>query len=718
MFARLGRMVVHHPWRVIAVWIVAAVGIVMFAPGLPKAADEAEFLPSSYESVKAIDVQDREFPSAFSPSVVAVFQRDDGGKLTGADSAKVRDIANRLGTEDLDNVEQVVAQDPSPNKLIQTVSIQMPEMTGSNWEEITDSVKGLRDALGPMVDGTDLSVGTTGAAAQSYDEQEASGDAEAIVGLVTILLILVLLLVIFRSPVIALLPIVLIGLASTVANGLIGAVARAFDLKVDSSITQLLIVVLFGVGTDYILFLMFRYRERLRAGDEPREAMVTAVARVGEAIASSAGVVIIAFMAMALSTLGIFTSMGPSLAIAVAVTLIAGLTLVPAVVSLLGTKVFWPSKAWKKEPEAARFAAIGRAVGRRPALFAGVSGAVLVALAIGTFSYNPTFDLAGSSVPDTAESQVALKDLQKGLPPGATDPSHVYVRNDEGATLDDATLADYQEQLAGVSGVGQVSEPTLSKDGTTADFAVTLENAPESDKALDTVKAPLRDTAHDNAPDGTTAYVGGTTAVYVDIENAMNRDYSLVFPVAAVLIMIVLGLMLRSLVAPWYLMLAVALGFAATLGATTIVFQGLVGESGLMFMLPLMMYMFVVALGTDYNILMVARLREEAKAGLSPRDAAAVAIKHAAPTIGAAGVILAGSLGSLALAGSTLLAEMGFALGFGILVVAFVMATFLTPALTALIGHAAWWPGHGDEPDEERLRRKDDQREAAEVGGR
>lgn len=711
-------MVVHHPWRVIAVWIVAAVGIVAFAPGLPKAADEAEFLPDSYESVKAIDVQEQEFPSAFSPSVVAVFQRTDGGKLTTADSAEVRDIADQITAEKLDNIEQVVAQDPSPNKLIQTVAIQMPEQTGSNWEEIADSVKDLRGALGPMVDGTDLTVGTTGAAAQSLDEQEASGDAEAIVGLVTILLILVLLLVIFRSPVIALLPIVLIGLASTVANGLIGAVAKAFDLKVDSSINQLLIVVLFGVGTDYILFLMFRYRERLRAGDEPKQAMVTSVTRVGEAIASSAGVVIIAFMAMALSTLGIFTSMGPSLAIAVAVTLIAGLTLVPAVVSLLGARVFWPSKAWRKEPEAARFAAIGRSMAKHPVRYAGISGGVLAVLAIGTLSYNPTFDLAGSSVPDTAESQVALQDLQKGLPPGATDPTHVYLRNDDGGQLDQPALSSYQEQLESVGGVGQVDQPQLSKDGSTADFQVTLENAPESDKALDTVKDPLRDAAHDNAPDGTTAYVGGTTAVYVDIEKAMNRDYSLVFPVAAVLIMIVLGLMLRSIVAPWYLMLAVALGFAATLGATTFVFQGLVGESGLMFMLPLMMYMFVVALGTDYNILMVARLREEAKAGASPRDAAAVAIKHAGPTIAAAGVILAGSLGSLALAGSTLLAEMGFALGFGILVVAFVMATFLTPALTALIGHAAWWPGHGDESDEDHQRRVEHKHEAAEVGGR
>jgi RND superfamily putative drug exporter len=163
--------------------------------------------------------------------------------------------------------------------------------------------------------------------------------------------------------------------------------------------------VLFGIGTDYILFLMFRYRERLRAGEDARQAMVTAVTRVGEAIASAAGVVIVAFLTLTLSTLSVLRAIGPALAIAVAVTLIAGLTLVPAVVSLLGTRVFWPSRTWRKEPEAARFAAIGRALGRRPAWFAAGSGLLLAALAAAAFSFTPTFDLSSAGIPAGAESQ-------------------------------------------------------------------------------------------------------------------------------------------------------------------------------------------------------------------------------------------------------------------------------------------------------------------------
>jgi RND superfamily putative drug exporter len=234
-----------------------------------------------------------------------------------------------------------------------------------------------------------------------------------------------------------------------------------------------------------------------------------------------------------------------------------------------------------------------------------------------------------------------------------------------------------------------------------------LKSAPESDAALATVRGPLRSAAHAAAPPGSTAVVGGLTSIFVDFQAAMDHDYLIVFPVAAILIMVVLALLLRSLVAPWYLMASVFLGFAATLGASVLVFQHLRHESGLIFTLPVIMYLFVVALGTDYNILMVARLREEAREGRSPREAAALAVRHTGPTVASAGLILAGTFASMMLAGNTVLSQMGFAISVGIAIAAFVMAMFFTPALTALIGHRAWWPGHGDvrsepEPDRDR----------------
>jgi RND superfamily putative drug exporter len=696
-FSSLGRAVVGHPWRVIAVWIVAAVAIVALSPGLPTTSDESDFLPRSYESIRAQDVRTERFPTAFSPAAVIVFTRTDGGKLTAADSRAVERVVGDVRSRKVPLVERIVVDDPSPNRLVQTASVQMPDLTASNQDALFDGIAGLRAALQHADAGTGLTVGTTGAVAQGYDQREASGNADAIVAVGTVVLIVLLLLIIFRSPLVALLPVLVIGLVAAAANGLIAFAVKAVGLKADSSISSLLIVVLFGVGTDYILFLLFRFRERLRLGEDKRTAMVNAVGRVGEAISSAAGVVIVAFLAMTLSSLSFFKSMGPSLAIAVAVTLLAGLTLVPAVVSLIGPRIFWPSKSWRTEPRAARFAAVGDTMARRPALFAGVAGAVLVVLALGALRFNASFDLSAGSTPSTAESQVALKSLTRGLPPGATDPTDVYVTSD--SRLDTGALAAYRSRLAAVDGVGSVAAPQLSKDGTAAQLAVTLTDAPESDRALAVVGGKLREVAHETAPAGSSAVVGGVTSVYVDIKAAMNRDYSVVFPVAAVLIMLILALLLRSLVAPLYLMLSVGLGFAATLGATTLIFQDAAGHGGLIFLLPLIMYMFVVALGTDYNILMMARLREEAKEGHDARGALARAIRHTGPTIAAAGVILAGSFAVLMLAGNSLLAEMGFAIAFGITVAAFAMATFFTPALTALIGHAAWWPGHGDEPD-------------------
>ncbi|MDG3014287.1 MMPL family transporter [Speluncibacter jeojiensis] len=699
MFARLARVVVHHPWRVIGVWLIAAIAVIALAPKLTATTDEASFLPSHYESIQAMNLQEQAFPHAESPAAIVVVERSDGARLTPADTAKVDAIAESLDAAHVPAVTAVQAGPPSPNGLIQTIGIQMVKVDSPTDKSQQDAVKTLRTDLQDQLRGTDLKAGITGSAAQALDQSSSGNKAEAIIAIATIVLILGLLLIIFRSPVIALLPVIVIGAISQIATGLIATVSKLFDLKIDSSVTSMLIVVLFGVGTDYILFLMFRYRERLRDGDDPKTAMIASVTRVGEAITSAAGAVIIAFLALTLSTLGLFRALGPALAIAVAVTLLAGLTLIPAVVSLLGTKVFWPSKSWQREPTGARFAALGSILGKHPGRVAIASGGVMAVLAIAAFGFQPTFDLSAGSTASSAESTVYAKELLKGLPAGATEPTQVFLRSDDGAPLSEGDLVRYHDTLAGVSGVGQVTPPLLSEHRDVAEFRVSLSDSPESNAAIDTVSGPLRTAAHDAAPSGTSALVGGITAVYADIQSAVNHDYTVVFPVAAVLIMIILAVMLRSLVAPWYLMASVGLGFGATLGATVLVFQHIRGEPGLIFMLPVIMYLFVVALGTDYNILMIARLREEAREGRNPRDAAAMAVRHAGPTVAAAGVILAGTFASMMLAGNTTLSQMGFAISIGIVIAAFVMALFFTPAITALIGHAAWWPGHRDRSD-------------------
>ena len=696
MFAALGRLAANHPWRVIAVWIIAAIAVISTAPQLTTTSNEASFLPSHYESIQATNLQQSAFPQVQTAAAIIVLEPTNGTALTSADSATVQRIAGKLQAAHIADVTSYQVSQPSANKLIQTIGVQMPTESDPNSTHQVDAVKALRTQLQSDLTGTGLKGGITGTAAQTLDSQSSSSKAGLIVGVGTIGLIIALLLIIFRSPIAALLPVATIGLLSQVANGLIALISKALHLQGSSSVSSLLIVVLFGVGTDYYLFFIYRYRERLRGGEDSRTAVTAAVHRAGEAIFSAGGAVIVSFLALSLSTLGLFKSLGPALAIAVGVTLLAGLTLIPAIVALLGPRVFWPSKAWRVEPKGARFTALGRSLGRHPGRYAAVTAIAMAALAIGALSFHPTFDLSSTSVSSTAESTVWQTQLERGEPAGATNPTVVLLKSDNGATLSAGELTSYRAELAGVSGVGEVLQPIPNATGKVALYEVFLTQNPTSSAAMNTVKGPLRTTAHHDAPAGTTAVVGGTTAVYVDIQAAMNHDYSVVFPVAALIIALILALVLRALVAPIYLMISVGLGFAATLGATVLLFQTPANGNGLIFMLPIIMYMFVVALGTDYNILMITRLREESREGRPPREAAAEAVRHAGPTIASAGLILAGSFASLMLAGQSLLTQMGFAITAGIVIAAFVMAMFLTPSLTALLGPAAWWPGRAD----------------------
>jgi putative drug exporter of the RND superfamily len=693
MFLRLGRGVVRHPWVVIGIWIVAAVAIIGLAPKLSSSSSESSFLPSHYQSVQAQNLQQNAFPTAAAPGAIVVFERADGGKLTGADSNLVDTIASKLAADHIPTLSTMQAGPPSANKLIQTISIQIPNVNGDLTTAQTNAIGTLRTNLASLVSGTNMKAGVTGTVPESVDSASTGNKAQQIVFTGTILLIIVLLLIIFRSPIIVLLPLLTIGLVSSVANGLIDFVSKAAGWSSQDLTSILLIVVLFGVGTDYILFLLFRYRERLRAGEPSKQAMESAIARVGPAIATAAGAVMIAFLALTLSSLSLFRQLGPALAIAVFSAATAGLTLVPAVVSLLGTRVFWPSKAWKTEPKAARFSAIGKSLGRHPGRFAGTTIVLLGVLGILSFGFHPTFDLTSGNT-STTQSAVYSNVLLKGFPAGDSEPTDVLVQSTNGKQLDTASLASFGAQLAKVPGVASVSTAKVNSSGDVADYTVILSHSGESAASMNTVRGPLDAVVRADAPAGSRALVGGITSVYVDLESAMEHDYSIVFPVAAVVILIILGLLLQSVVAPWYLMIFVGLGFVATLGASVGVFQDLGNQSGLTFILPIMMYLFVVALGTDYNILMVSRLREESVGGKTPRDAAAIALKHAGPTIASAGLILAGTFASLILAGGSTFSQMGFAISCGIVIAAFVMAMFLTPSVTALLGSRAWWPGH------------------------
>ena len=247
----------------IALWVIAAVAVIATSPGLPTAASESSFLPGSYESIRAANLQDQAFPQAghvTSSAAIVGFARADHERLTGADSARIAAIARSLGSRYIPNIAGITADAPSPNRLVQTALVAMPNnVVNGSGTAAGDAVNVLRADIKPLMAGTGLTEGVTGAAAQQLDGQQSSNRAQQIVLLATLalILILILLLVIFRSPVIALLPLVVIALVSQVATGLISDANKALNLNADSSISTILIVVLFGIGTDYTLFLMF-----------------------------------------------------------------------------------------------------------------------------------------------------------------------------------------------------------------------------------------------------------------------------------------------------------------------------------------------------------------------------------------------------------------------------------------------------------------------------
>ncbi|HEV7931945.1 MAG TPA: MMPL family transporter [Actinomadura sp.] len=699
MFARLARVVVRHPWWTIGAWLATATAIILFAPALATESDQGEFLPAKYESVQAMNLAKKAFPQQEDTSALIVVKRSDGRPLTVADSTKVGQVSQAMQANRPPSVKAFATgpQAVAPNKAVQIISVPMQGMSSNDQKKQSDAIGAIRKDLPVTLQGSGLEAKVGGDVAGWVDNQDSFTKSFEIVGIATFVLIIGLILLIFRAPLAAILPIVVITVTMQVAMGLIATAAKIFGFAADQSLQTIILIVLFGIGADYYLFLMFRFRERLRAGDDKRTAMATAMERVGEVIASAAAAVIVAFLVLLLATFEVFTAWGPALAISVAAMAVTSLTLIPAIVTLLGPAVFWPSKAWKRQPKATIPARLGRMTGRRPALVALVSGGIMAALAVGAFGFKADYDFQAGFPQDT-ESARALKDMEKGFPPGLTTPVQVYLQRTDGQPLAPGQLATFGAAAKSVPGVGQVQPAVPGGDRSVAKVDLLLKSNPVSNESIDLVKGDLRDAVHKAAPSGVKAYVGGTPAVFADINDVNNRDLSVILPVAAVLIALILALLLRSAIAPVYLVAAVLLGFAATLGSAVYTFQGAMGRPGVTFQLPIILYLFVLAIGTDYNILMVARLREEAKEGNEPRQAAVLAVEHGGPTVGAAGLILAGTFSVMVLAPVAMLQQMGFAVAIGIAISAFVMSTFLVPSLTALLGHLAWWPGHGDRP--------------------
>lgn len=710
-FSRLTHTITRHPWWVIAFWLVAAFAV--SSAGALKAADvttndQASFLPSKYESAKALKFGREAFGEAKGTSTTTVLvKRRDGAHLSAGDMRTVVAVTAALshwkpdwgaierppgaatGANDKERSTRVVSAAASADPHgFALVGMRFKGNSSDAW--VQAAFKQLRGDARKRFADAGMTAGFTGGVASMTDYADKSRGPQQTGQLLLFGAAVLLTALFFRGVLAALIPLLTVLVVGAAASGVVTLGAAALGLTLDTSTPQLITVVLVGVGIDYFLFLLFRFREQLRAGEGRKVAARTAAGRVAPVIASAAFAVAIAFATLALAQFGQLRALGPAIAAAVAVMLLAGVTLMPALLAVTGRAMFWPSRGLRRGPHDGFAARLGELVAARPGRVALTSTAVLAVLALGTLGLKLNYDLGGN--PEGTESARISDEITRSLPRGAADPQTVYVRSDH--PLEPAELRPLARAMARVPGVAQVGEPRLNADRRAAQLPVVLRYDSATERATRLAGGPLRDAAHAAAPAGTQAMVAGTAAIVSDVGDSVKHDLRLIFPVAAGLILLVLIALLRAIVAPLYLLAAVGLEFAATLGATVWVFQGAAGEPGLVFTIPLVVFLFVTALGTDYNMLASARQREELGAGRAVRDAVSTAVRHTAPAIGAAGAVLAASFGTLMTDPDESSKQTGFAMALGILLAAFVVSTLLVPSLTAVIGRRAWWPGN------------------------
>ncbi|MGA4844067.1 MMPL family transporter [Streptomyces sp. G45] len=714
MIRPLTALTTRHAWKFILLWTV--LGVALSVVGQSKLhsvtePDVGSFLPKSYDSAAALRVAEDEFGAKPDANAVTVLvARDDGRRITAADRRRIDRIAADLGQRRLkspnpDDLPPLLFTDHSQKPVVKPLS-NAPDGTfrllsaslkgNQNDPELQELYRDFRDHAKKAFARADLRTGFTGGIADTADTAEEQEDTEKLVGLLTFGLILLLNVLAFRSVLAALLPLLAVVLVGGAATGAVVGTALLFDFKLDPSTPSLINVVLLGIGIDYFLFLLFRFREVLR-GDpttRPRALAAECAGRVGAAIASAALTIVAAFATLGIASFGQFRVLGPAIAVCVLVMLLASLTFMPALLAVSGRRMFWPSRALRRAPRPGLSGRLGERVARRPFLFLTASVGLLVALSAGALGMR--MDYGTGAGPDDTPAAATAREIARALPGGVESPHTVYVtaddRHAEGTRLDRSALLGLTKELKAVKGVGRVAAPVLNERRTAAkvDFYLTVDT--QSQGARDLIADTVRPVVTKKAPPGTEAHVSGEAALFSDVSEAVSKDLKVVFPVAAALIALILVLLLRSLLAPLVLMLAIGLGFTATLGSGVLVFQHVLDRPGVSFTLPLVLFLFVVALGTDYNILISDRVREEMGRPGTARQAAAAAVRHTAPAIVTAGVVLAGSFASLAVNPAPATQEIGLVTALGIGLSSLVLSVVLVPAAVALLGRATWWP--------------------------
>jgi RND superfamily putative drug exporter len=671
---------VSHPklkWVVLVFWLVLAGATAPLAAGLTDQQDNeiSSWLPGDAESTLALEQQ---IALGSDPDVVpavVVYERAEG--LTAADLEAIGQDAAAFGRADgLDG--DVVG--PIPAEDGQAAQLIVPLNGGPDgWEAIGPLAEELRAEASDAPDGLDVYV--AGPAGQAADSSEAFEGIDGALLFAALGVVIVILLFTYRSPVLWILPILSAVVALYCSQALIYLLARYADLTVNAQSASILTVLVVGAGTDYALLLVARYREELRLHADRHEAMTEAVHRAGPAVLASGGTVILGMLCLLAADMNSTRGLGPVAAIGVGVTLVVLMTLLPALLVICGRWVFWPVRPTlgSTEPSATGvWSRVGTLIRPRPRAVWVVTTGLLLVACLGLFSLNAKGLTQAESFRGTPESIVGEQVALEHFPAAAGNPVYVLTSAD--------TAAEVARAVAANDGVGQVAEPSVTGDA--ALIEASLADAGDSEAAYDTVRSLRAEL--DDVGDGA-ALVGGNTAINLDVQTASQRDNRVIIPLVMLVVLLVLGVLLRALVAPLLLVATVVLSYGAALGISAVIFDWTIDVSATDSAFPLFVFVFLVALGIDYNIFLMTRVREEAH-DHGTRRAALIGLAATGGVITSAGLVLAATFAVLGTLPLTFLTQLGIAVALGVLLDTIVVRSVLVTALTLDVGRHMWWP--------------------------
>ncbi|MFE0175541.1 MMPL family transporter [Streptomyces sp. NPDC059002] len=673
-------------WLVVLFWLVV---IVVAAPLAQKLTDAQEndaesWLPGSAESTQVLDLADGFRPETI-PAVV-VYAREGG--LTARDRAQISDDVRQAKQLRDHGIRGAQTRGPVYDKKAgaRAAQVFVPiTMDAEGWERIGPAVDSIRARVGDGGDG--LSVHITGPGGTAADSAEAFEGIDSTLLFSAAGIVVVILLFTYRSPTLLLAPLVAVITALFTAQALIYLLATHADLTVNGQSAGILTVLVFGAGTDYALLLVARYREELRRHEDRHEAMALALHRAGPAVLASGATVVLSMLVLLAAEMNSTRGLGPVAAIGVAVGLLAMLSLFPALLVIFGRWFFWPLIPHLGSPEPTErgvWARTGRRIARRPRLVWGVTAAVLALLSLGLFQLRAEGLSNADAFTDKPDSITGQEVQAKYFPAGSGDPLVIVAdkaRHDAVARAVRGTRGVVPDSVARPPGTKDEHDGMVLIEATPADPA----DSPAAKRTVERV----RDAVH-AVPDAD-AKVGGGTAALLDMDHATAHDNKLVIPLVLVVVLLTLAVLLRAVVAPLLLIATVALSFATALGLSALAFRHLFDYAGESTDFPLFVFVFLVALGIDYNIFLSTRVREEA-ARQGTRAGVRTGLAATGAVITSAGLVLAGTFAALGTLPMVAFAEIGFAVALGVLLDTFVVRSVLVTSLFLDVGPKVWWP--------------------------